>query len=85
MTGGISEKDKYRPIVLASVSPKLLETIILKRCKENLTTTDHQFGFKPAHGTDMAIYTVKKIYEYYLKNKSAVHVCSLETSKVFDR
>ena len=63
-TGNISEKDNYRPIALASVVSKLLEMIILNRCKETLKTTDHQFGFKPAHGTDMAIYAVKEISEY---------------------
>ena len=84
-TGNISEKDNYRPIALASVSPKLLETLIFMRCKENLKTTDHQFGFKPAHGTDMAIYAVKEISDYYLRNNSAVYVCFLDASKAFDR
>ena len=84
-TGNISEKDNYRPIALASVSSKLLETIVLNRSREALQTSDHQFGFKPAHSTDMAIYAVKEISEYYLRNNSPVFLCYLDARKAFDR
>ena len=84
-TGNISDKDNYRPIALASVASKLLETIILNRSREILQTSDHQFGFKQAHSTDMAIYTVKEITEYYLQNNSPVFLCYLDAKKAFDR
>ena len=84
-TGNISEKDNYRPIALASASSKILETIILNCSKEILQTSDHQFGFKSAHSTDMAIYAVKEISDYYLRNNSPVYLCYLDARKAFDR
>ena len=84
-TRNISDKDNYRPIALASVSSKLLELIILHRSKDVFHTSDHQFGFKPAHSTDMAIYAVKEISDYYLRNNSPVFICFLDATKAFDR
>ena len=55
-TGNISDKDNYKPIALATVSSKILERVILNRCRLNLDTGDHQFGFKERHSTDMAVY-----------------------------
>ena len=83
--GNISDKDNYRPIALASVSSKLLEMIILNRSRAFLQTSDHQFGFKAGHSTDMAIYAVKEISEYYLRNNSPVFLCYLDARKAFDR
>ena len=84
-TGNISDKDNYRPIALASVSSKVLESIVLNRSRDVFCTSDHQFGFKPSHSTDMAIYAVKELSEYYLRNNSPVFLCFLDAKKAFDR
>lgn len=84
-TGNISDKDNYRPIALATVSSKILERVILNRCKLNLTTSDHQFGFKQGHSTDMAVFAFKEIVDHYLRNRSPVFVCFLDARKAFDR
>ena len=84
-TGNISDKDNYRPIALASVSSKILETTILNRSRDCLQTSDHQFGFKPGHSTDMAIYAVKEIVDYFVRNNSPVFLCFLDAKKAFDR
>ena len=84
-SGSPADKDNYRPIALASVSSKLFEVIILNRSRECLQSSDHQFGFKKGHATDMAIYAVKEISEYYLRNNSPVFHCYLDASKAFDR
>ena len=84
-TGDISDKDNYRPIALASVSSKILETTILNRSRDCLQTSDHQFGFKPGHSTDMAIYAVKEIVDYFVRNNSPVFLCFLDAKKAFDR
>ena len=57
--GSISSKDNYRPIALASIMSKLIETIILNRTENFLTTNANQFGFKKKHGTDQCIYVLK--------------------------
>ena len=84
-TGRFTEKDNYRPIAVASVSSKILGRTILNRCSETLITGHHQFGFKNNHSTDMAIYALKEITDYYLRNSSPVFICFLDASKAFDR
>ena len=84
-TGNISDKDNYRSIALATVSSKILERVILNRCRLNLDTGDHQFGFKERHSTDMVVYAFKEITDYYLRNRSPVFVCFLDARKAFDR
>ena len=84
-TGNISDKNNYRPIALATVSSKIFERVILNRCRSNLTTSDHQFGFKERHSTDMAVYAFKEIADHYLRNRSPVFVCFLDARKAFDR
>ena len=49
--GNISSSNNYRPIALATIISKLLESILLMKCEEYLCTSANQFGFKKAHGT----------------------------------
>ena len=49
----------YRPIAIATITSKLLESVLLLKCSDYLTTCDNQLGFKESHGTDMCIYTLK--------------------------
>ena len=84
-TGNTADKDNYRPIALATVCSKILERVILNRCRASLVTSDHQFGFKQRHSTDMAVYALKEIVDYYLRNRSPVFVCFLDARKAFDR
>ena len=80
-TGKLTEKENYRPIAIASVSSKILERAILNRCSEHLSTGHHQFGFKENLSTDMAIYALKEITDYYIRNSSPVYVCFLDARK----
>ncbi len=59
-TGKINCNDNYRPIALASVLSKVLETILLSRIEKYLLINDNQYGFKEKHGTNMAIYALKE-------------------------
>ena len=83
--GKLSEKDNYRPIAIASVGSKILERVILNRCSEQLSTGHHQFGFKENHSTDLAIYALKEVTDYFLRNRSPVFLCFLDARKAFDR
>ena len=51
----VCSTSNYRPIALASIMSKLLETIILNRISGNLVTNPNQFDFKPKHNTEMCI------------------------------
>ena len=53
--GNISSSNNYRPIALATIIYKLLESILLMKCEEYLCTSANQFGFKKTHGTELCI------------------------------
>ena len=63
-----TEVTSYRPISLLPLLSKILEKLLLKRLKRLLTSQqlipDHQFGFRPRHGTtEQAHRLVHKIHE----------------------
>ena len=74
-TSNIPDKDNYRPIALATVTSKIMERVILNRCRHNLVSSDHQFGFKEKHSTGMAGYVLKEVIDPYLRNRSRVFIC----------
>ncbi len=83
--GDLSSTDNYRPIALTSVVSKVLELVLLERCRSNLETSQHQFGFKPKHGTELSIFTLKQTIDFYRTNSSTVYLCFIDLSKAFDR
>ena len=83
--GNISSSSNYRPIALATIISKLLESILLLKCEEYLCTSANQFGFKKAHRTELCIYTLRGHIELYRKRSTTVFVTFLDASKAFDR
>ena len=63
-SGNLSDSNNYRPIAIATITSKLLESVLLLKCSDYLTTCDNQFGFKASHGTDMCIHTLKEFIDY---------------------
>ena len=63
--GDITNMDNYRPIAITTVLSKILELIILSKFRHLLLTKDNQFGFKQKHGTDMCIFALQQIVDYY--------------------
>ena len=83
--GDTSDKNNYRPIALVTSCSKLFELILLEMIDANLETRDNQFGFKTHHSTDLCIFTLKSIVQYYRDYNSPVYACFLDASKAFDR
>jgi len=83
--GDLGSSDNYRPIALTSAASKVLELILLDKYKTVLGTSEHQFGFKAKHGTELSIFTLKQTIDFYRSNSSTVYVCFLDLSKAFDR
>ena len=54
----LSDSNNYRPITLTTIASKMLESVILLKCVEHLSTSDNQFGLKSVHSTDLYIYTL---------------------------
>lgn len=85
MKGELGSKDNYRPIALTTIMSKLFESVILNRYEGLLLSEDSQFGFKKKHSTELCVYTLKQIIEFYRSKGSSVYVCFMDASKAFDR
>ena len=81
----ISSKDNYRPIALTNTLSQIIEKLILARCSSLLQTTENQFGFKSNSSTDLCVFSLKQVIDYYKGNGSPVYLCFLDVSKAFDR
>ena len=44
-----------------------------------------QFGFKSNSSTDLCVFSLKQVIDYYKVNGSPVYLCFLDASKAFDR
>ena len=69
---------------VTSVVSMIIELILLDRLHEILVTVCNHFGFKNKHGTDMCVFSLKQVIEYYNSRSSPVYVCCLDESKAFD-
>ena len=83
--GDTSAKSNYRPIAIVTAMSKIFELCLSRIMDVYLFTSDNQFGFKQKHSTDLCIYTVKSIIQYYNYYSSPVYTCFLDASKSFDR
>ena len=59
-----ADVNNYRPIVIATALSNVLEQVLLSLLAKYLWTADSQFGFKRAHGTEMAIFAIKKTVDF---------------------
>ena len=74
----------YRPIAHATAASKIIENLILNRIQEYLRTSDFQFGFKKGHGTDVGIFVLKDLINFYKKLNSPTFLCFLDIKSCFD-
>lgn len=84
-TGDTSDKGNYRPVAIVNPCSKIFECIVLSYIDQHLVTNDNQFGFKKKHGTDLCIFALKNVIDYYKQCRSPVFTCFLDASKAFDR
>ena len=73
--GDTSAKSNYIPIAIVTAMSKIFELCLSRIMDVYLFTSDNQFGFKQKHSTDLCIYTVKSIIQYY--NYYIVVLCIL--------
>ena len=55
------------------------------RIQHVVNICDNHFGFKKAQSTDLTIYTLKDVVQYYTARGSPVFACILDVTKAFDR
>ena len=58
--------------------------VLLGLIEVYLCTSGNQFGFKSKHSTDLCIYTLTRIIQYYKDHNSPVYSCFIDASKAFD-
>ena len=75
----------FRGISISPVISKLFEHCLLRRFGEFFVTSDNQFGFKRGLSTSHAIYTLRRVVDYYTSRNSTVNLCAVDVSKAFDR
>ena len=71
-----ADVNNYRPIAIATAPSEVLEQVLLSRLANYLWTADSQFGFKRAHGPEMAIFALKQTVDFYRNQDAPVHVLS---------
>ena len=82
-----SDSNNYRHIAIATITSKVLESVLLVNCEKFLYTSDNQFGFKSCHtcSTEFCIYTLQEYIEFYKRRNTTVFVTFLDANKAFDR
>ena len=66
----ITSTDNYRPVAIVTAISKIFELCILSRIENVLESNDFQFGFKAKHSTDMSIFVIKEIVNFYKRHNS---------------
>ena len=82
--GDINSVDNYRGITLCSVFSHLFESALRLKFGYFLVSDNLQFGFKPKHSTNHAVYTLKSCIDSFTTRDSNVYVSFLDFSKAFD-
>ena len=70
------DRDNYRPVAVTCIISKILELLILDMYSTYLQSSHTQFGFKAKLGTDICVYTLTQVIEYY-KSLSSPGLCSI--------
>jgi hypothetical protein len=83
-TGDLSDPGNYRPISLATVLAKVLDSLLNAQLCTHIKLHDAQFGFRPGLSTETAILCLKQAVRYYKDRNTPVYSCFLDLSKAFD-
>ncbi|XP_022823639.1 uncharacterized protein LOC111354417 [Spodoptera litura] len=83
-TGDTSDVNNYRPISLATVIAKVLDSLLGQQLDKHVSLRDAQFGFRPGLSTESAILCLKQTVRYYTTRRTPVYACYLDLSKAFD-
>ena len=73
-----ADVNNYRPIAIATALSKGFQQVLLSRLARN-----NQFGFKQAHGTEMAIFALKQTVDFYCNHDTPVYMCFLDEKNAF--
>ncbi|KAJ8714409.1 hypothetical protein PYW07_002634 [Mythimna separata] len=83
-TGDMADKANNRPISLATIIAKVLDSVLNSYFTKHIHLHDAQFGFRPGLSTETAIFSLKHTVKYYTDRRTPVYACFLDLSKAFD-
>lgn len=83
-TGDASDINNYRPISLATVLAKVLDSLLNDTMQQYVELNEAQFGFRAGMSTESAILCLKQAVRYYTDRKTPIYACFLDLSKAFD-
>ena len=83
--GSVTTSESYRGITIMPILSKLFELVLVKILDPYLQSCETQFGFKKGNSCSHAIYSVRKIVDYFTSQNSTVNICALDISKAFDK
>ena len=76
-----ADVNNCRPIAIAPALSKVLEQVLLSRLARYLWTANSQFGFKQAHGREIAIVALKQTVDFYHNQDTPEYMCFLDAKK----
>jgi exonuclease III len=83
-TGDLSDPNNYRPISLATILAKVLDSLLNAQLCKHINLHDAQFGFRPELSTECAILCLKRAVRFYKDRNTPIYACFLDLSKAFD-
>jgi hypothetical protein len=81
---GAHKIENFRGITLSPIISKVFEHCLIEMFGKYLYSCDNQFGFKTKVGCAHAIYIMREVVDYYVKNDSMINLCLIDVSKAFD-
>ena len=79
----LTTSDNYR--VISIFNAISVDNVILVLYRDELHSSDMQFGYKQGHPTTLCTLILKEVVHHYLNSCSNVYSCLLDASKAFDR
>ena len=83
-SGDLNATDNYRGVTLSCVFAHMFENALRLKFGSFLSSHDLQFGFKPKHSVNHAVFTLKSCVNFFTERGSNVFVAFLDYSKAFD-
>ena len=83
--GEAVERGNYRGLKLMDQVLKVVERVIEKLIRAEISIDDMQFGFMPGRGTTDAIFILRQLQEKYLGKKKKIFFAFVDLEKAFDR
>ena len=75
----------YRAIKLLEQPMKVLERVLEKSIRFQVSIDDMQFGFMPGKGTTDAIFIMRQVQEKHQEKKKKLYYAFVDLEKAFDR